>query len=45
LRCGAVIAMLMIMGLTHKQAYKDIFVITVLIPVVAVLLCIALLSL
>lgn len=43
--CGAVIAMLMIMGLTHKQAYKDIFVITVLIPVVAVLLCIALLSL
>jgi H+/gluconate symporter-like permease len=40
-----VIAMLMIMGLTHKQAYKDIFVITVLIPVVAVLLCIALLSL
>ncbi|HBX57975.1 GntP family permease [Pseudomonas sp. UBA2684] len=42
--CGAVIAMLMIMGLTHKQAYKDIFVVTVLIPVVAVLLCIALLS-
>jgi H+/gluconate symporter-like permease len=43
--CGAVIAMLMIMGLTHKQAYKDIFVVTVLIPVVAVLLCIAVLSL
>lgn len=43
--CGAVIAMLMIMGLTHKQAYKDIFVVTVLIPVVAVLSCIAVLSL
>jgi H+/gluconate symporter-like permease len=42
--CGAVIAMLMIMGLTHKQAYKDIFVITVLIPVIAALLSIALLS-
>lgn len=43
--CGAVIAMLMIMGLTHKQAYKDIFVVTVLIPVVAVLVCIGLLML
>ncbi|VXC63918.1 Citrate transporter [Pseudomonas sp. 8Z] len=43
--CGAVIAMLMIMGLTHKQAYKDIFVITVLIPVIACLLCIAVVSL
>ncbi|MHA6493301.1 GntP family permease [Pseudomonas borbori] len=43
--CGAVIAMLMIMGLSHKQAYKDIFVVTVLIPVVAVLCCIAVLSL
>lgn len=43
--CGAVIAMLMIMGLTHKQAYKDIFVITVLIPVIACLACIAALSL
>lgn len=42
--CGAVIAMLMIMGLTHRQAYKDIFVVTVLIPVVAVLACIAVLS-
>jgi H+/gluconate symporter-like permease len=42
--CGAVIAMLMIMGLTHGQAYKDIFVVTVLVPVAAVLSCIALLS-
>lgn len=43
--CGAVIALLMIMGLTHKQAYKDIFVITVLVPVIACLVCIAALSL
>jgi H+/gluconate symporter-like permease len=43
--CGAVIAMLMIMGLTHRQAYKDMFVVTVLIPVIAVLCCIAVLSL
>jgi len=43
--CGAVIAMLMIMGLTHKQAYKDIFMVTVLFPMLAVLLCIGVLSL
>ncbi|MDA7086623.1 GntP family permease [Pseudomonas sp. SA3-5] len=42
--CGAVIAMLMIMGLTHRQAYKDIFVVTVLIPVIAVVCSIAFLS-
>lgn len=42
--CGAVIATLMIMGLTHKQAYKDIFVITVLVPVITCLLCIGVLS-
>ncbi|MFI8483193.1 GntP family permease [Pseudomonas sp. NPDC078700] len=42
--CGAVIAMLMIMGLNHKQAYKDIFVVTVVVPVIAVLACIAVLS-
>lgn len=42
--CGAVIAMLMIMGLNHRQAYKDIFVMTVMVPVIAVLCCIAVLS-
>jgi H+/gluconate symporter-like permease len=42
--CGAVIAMLMIMGLSHKQAYKDLFIVTVLVPVIAVLCCIAFLS-
>lgn len=35
--CGAVVAMLTITGLTHKQAYKDIAVVTVVIPVFATL--------
>ena len=34
---GAVIAMLTIMGLKHREAYRDIFVVTVIIPVIAVL--------
>jgi H+/gluconate symporter-like permease len=33
------------MGLNHKQAYKDIFVVTVLIPVIAVFVCIGAVSL
>jgi len=41
--CGAVIATFMIMGLTHREAYKDMFVVTVAVPVVACLLSIALL--
>lgn len=32
---GAVIALLTLMGLTHKEAYKDIFVVTVAIPLLA----------
>jgi H+/gluconate symporter-like permease len=40
--CGAVVAMLAITGLSHREAYKDIFVITVVIPVVATLLTIGL---
>ena len=39
---GAVIAMLTIMGLRHAQAYKDIFVVTVLIPMLATVVAIAL---
>lgn len=42
--CGAVIAMLTIMGLKHKEAYKDIFVVTVAIPVIATLVAIGLVS-
>jgi H+/gluconate symporter-like permease len=43
--CGAVIAMLTIMGLKHKEAYKDIFVVTVAVPVIATLVSIGLASL
>ncbi len=42
--CGAVIAMLTIMGLKHKEAYKDIFVVTVAVPVIATLVAIGLVS-
>ena len=35
--CGAVVAMLTITGLTHKEAYKDVGVVTVIIPVIATL--------
>ena len=38
--CGAVVAMLTITQLTHKQAYRDVGVITVLIPVLATLITI-----
>ncbi|GMW01970.1 MAG: hypothetical protein AMXMBFR84_31060 [Candidatus Hydrogenedentota bacterium] len=40
--CGAVITTLTIMGLTHKDAYKDVFVITVIVPIVATLAVLAL---
>jgi len=42
--CGAVVAMLTITGLTHKQAYKDVGVITVVIPVVVCLILIGALA-
>jgi len=35
--CGAVIAMFTIMGLTHRQAYRDVFIVSVLIPLIAAL--------
>jgi H+/gluconate symporter-like permease len=38
---GAVITLLAVTGLTHKQAYRDIFVVTVLIATSAVLVVIA----
>ena len=38
---GGVIAMLTITGLSHRQAYKDVAVVTVVIPVVATLVCLA----
>ncbi len=39
---GAVIAMLTIMGLRHAEAYRDIFVVTVAVPVLATLAAIGL---
>jgi H+/gluconate symporter-like permease len=39
--CGAVVAMLTITQLSHKQAYKDVAVITLVIPVIATLVCLA----
>ncbi|HET8817153.1 MAG TPA: GntP family permease [Pseudidiomarina sp.] len=38
---GAVIALFTLMGLTHKEAYKDIFVVTVAIPLLAALVVVA----
>jgi H+/gluconate symporter-like permease len=35
--CGAVVAMLVITGLTHKEAYRDVGMVTVVIPVIATL--------
>lgn len=32
---GAVISILAVMGLTHREAYKDVFVLTVLVPLAA----------
>ncbi len=36
--CGAVVAMLTITGLTHREAYRDVAMITVVIPVAVTLL-------
>ena len=43
--CGAIIAMLTITQLTHKEAYRDVGIITVLIPVFATLCTVAVASL
>jgi H+/gluconate symporter-like permease len=40
--CGAIIAMLTITQLTHREAYKDVGVVTVVIPVIATLAAMAL---
>lgn len=36
--CGAVVAMLTITGLSHREAYKDVAMITVVIPVISTLI-------
>lgn len=43
--CGAVVAMLTVTGLTHRQAYRDVGMVTVVIPVGATLLTLAVASL
>tara|TARA_R110002110_G_scaffold166675_1_gene367483 strand:- start:46584 stop:47957 length:1374 start_codon:yes stop_codon:yes gene_type:complete len=43
--CGAIVAMLTITGLTHKDAYRDVGVITVVIPVFVTLLMMGLVAL
>jgi H+/gluconate symporter-like permease len=43
--CGAIVAMLTITGLTHKQAYRDVGIITVVIPVFATLCVMGLVAL
>jgi H+/gluconate symporter-like permease len=40
--CGVVITFLTIMGLTHREAYKDLFVICVAIPVIATIVIVVL---
>jgi H+/gluconate symporter-like permease len=40
--CGAIVAMLTITRLTHKEAYKDLAIVTVVIPVLATLVSLAL---
>lgn len=35
--CGAIVAMLTITGLTHKEAYRDVAIMTVVIPVLTTL--------
>lgn len=40
--CGAVITLLAVCGITHKEGYKDIGVLTVLIPIISLLFIIIL---
>jgi len=39
--CGAVIATFTIMGLTHRGAYRDVFIVSVVIPMIAAIAIIA----
>lgn len=42
--CGAIVAMLTITGLTHREAYRDVGIITVVIPVLVTLVLTGLVS-
>lgn len=43
--CGAIVAMLTITGLSHREAYRDVGIITVVIPVLVTLVMMGLVSL
>jgi len=43
--CGAVVAMLTITQLSHREAYRDVGIITVVIPVASILLLMGVLAL
>lgn len=43
--CGAVITLLAVCGITHKEGYKDIGILTVVIPVLSVIVIIILYNL
>jgi H+/gluconate symporter-like permease len=43
--CGAIVAMLTITQLTHKEAYRDVGVVTVVVPVFATLCVMGLVAL
>ena len=40
--CGTVVALFMIMGVKHREAYKDLGVVTVVVPLIATLATIGL---
>ncbi len=42
---GAVIAILTVMRLTHKQAYKDIAMMTIVVPIITMFILIAIVGL
>lgn len=41
--CGAVITMLTIMRMTHRQCYRDVAVVTIIVPLIALMLVLAVL--
>jgi H+/gluconate symporter-like permease len=42
---GAVVTLLLVCGMSHRQSYKDIFMVTLVIPVITVAVLVALVSL
>ena len=39
--CGAVITTFTIVGVTHKEAYRDLAAVTVVVPIIAVIVVLA----